>query len=506
MDSFPWWTEKQKELAEKIEQFADEIRQRIDEAWWKQEIPWDVINMAAERGYFGAGVPEEYGGMGLGTTGVCIISEVIMPMPVLGRIFGSAALGGLHQIIKYGDKEQKDRFLPRIAQGEIGGVSITEPVAGTDVAAIETTARREGQDYIITGKKRFTTGVGVAKRYMLYAKTSDDTEARRRRRHMTGFLVEKGMPGFTVEKVNELIGWDNVPNGYLNLDEVRVPLENRIGDEGDGWKVLMAGFNFERAMGAACEAGNIWEMLKAVVPYTQRRIQFGRPTIEIPANRFKIADLITKLKVARLNTYYAAYLLDIGQEGGLDASVAKLFNSEMTMDASVEAIQIMGGDGVTKFYPLEFILRTSKISQIAGGTDEAQKIAVCGLGLKELAPGLKMRRRVRHKELGVPIHTGTKPSGRSKIDEVSLLRVLSEDYRINPGLHMSREDLKEEFDVSDEEMDEALRSLEKKGLVWLHMGKNGIELAKASYEGLKKANPPEYYKWFPRWINREDMF
>ena len=180
-------------------------------------------------------------------------------------------LGGLGQIMAYGTEEQKRRFLPRIAKGELGAICITEPFVGTDAAAIETVARRDGDKYIINGKKRFIVSAGVATRHMLYARTSDNPEDIRRYRHLTAFIVEKGMPGFTVEKINEIMGFDNIQNGVLNLDEVPVPVENRIGDEGEGWRVMMEGVNLERTLLAAQDCGWLRAVVGVAVPYTQRR-------------------------------------------------------------------------------------------------------------------------------------------------------------------------------------------------------------------------------------------
>lgn len=506
MEPFPWWTEEQRKFATEIEEFVDEVLPRDEEARWKREFPWDIFHAIAERGYAGADIPREYGGMGLGATGACIVSEEMCRMPAVGRIFEASMLGGLRQVMEFGTEEQKRRFLPRIAKGELGAICITEPFVGTDAAATETVARRDGDRYIITGKKRFTTGVGVASRYMLYARTSDDPEDVRQYRHLTGFIAEKGMPEFSVERVNELIAFDNVPNGVLNFDEVPVPLENMIGEEGEGWQVMMTGLNYERTLVAAASLGTLREVITALVPYTQRRIQFGRPTINLVNNQFKIADLFMTLNLARLATYYTAYLEDLGQDIALASSTCKVFNSDRTMEALIDAVQVMGGDGVTKFYPLEGMLRQSKIDQIVGGTSEAGRLVIYRTGLREMAKSWKMPHRLRHKELGVPITRYGEPVEQPQVDEDKLLKVLAEDYRVNPGLYMSRDDLKEVFNVDDEELDRLLVSLEQKKLVKLYQGRKGIELAKATYEGLRKANPPEHYRWFPSWVRKEDIF
>lgn len=506
MESFPWWTEDHKKLAQEVKAFAEEVMPRDAETRWRREFPWDIFEKIAERGYTGAGIPKEYGGLGLGATGACIAAEELNRMPGVGRVFVGNMLGGLRQIIEYGTEEQKKRFLPQIAQGEIGAIVITEPFAGTDAAAIETTARREGDVYILNGKKRYIVSAGVASRYMVYARTSNDPEDRRKHGHLTAFILEKGTPGFTVEKINEIIGFENIQNGALNFDEVTVPVGNRIGEEGEGWRVMTAGLNFERTLISAQNLGWFRELLRNVVSYAQRRVQFGRPTIDFVNNQFKIADLIITVKMARLITYYTAYLWDLGWDITVESNVAKVFNCEGVMRASLDAIQVMGGDGVTPFYPLAAIMKVAKVENIAGGTMEACRIVIYRTALRQLAEELKMPHRVIHEELGVPIPVKEVPERQNDIDEERLLTLLAEDYRANPGLHMSREDIKEFFDVEDAKLDEVLLSLERNGLAMLSRGKRGIALAKATYEGLKKAHPLEYYQWFPSWVKDGNKF
>ena len=311
------------------------------------------------------------------------------------------------------------------------------------------------------------------------------------------------MPGFTVERVNELIGLDNMLNGHLDLYEVAVPLENRIGEEGQGWQLMVEGLNYERVLTATQAVAGITEAIKAVIPYAQRRVQFGKPTIELPTNQFKIAEMIKKLKLARLSAYYAAYLLDLGlnREAAVDCSVSKLFSCDMMTEIGLEAVQLLGGDGVTKFYPVERVIREGKILQIAGGTSEAMKLIIFRMGIREIIDKLRMPNQARHAQLGAP-----DVNVKSRVDEDSLLEVLAEDYRVNPGLHMSREDLKDRFAVDDKEIDKVLISLEQKKLVTLFRRDNEIELAKATYQGLRKAHPPKHYQWFPTWADKDNLF
>lgn len=506
MQGFPWWTDEQKRFEKEVNEFAKEIMPRDDETRWTREFPWDIFEKIGERGYTGAGIPKEYGGLGLGATGACIATEALSQMPGIGRTFLANMLGGLRQIIEFGTEEQKRRFLPRIARGELGAIVITEPFAGTDASAIEVTARRDGDSYILNGKKRFIVSAGLANRYMVYARTSDDVEDRRNYRHLTGFIVEKGMSGFTVEKINEIAGFENIHNGVLNFEDVRVPVGNRIGDEGHGWRVMTAGLNFERTLICSQAVGWLREILRNVIPYAQRRVQFGRPTIEFTNNQFKISDLIMQFHIGRVLTYYTAYLWDLGWDITIDSNVSKVYLCEGALRAAIDAIQVMGGDGVTSFYPLSAIMNVAKIENIAGGTMEACRLVIFRTALRQMAEDLRMPRRVIHKELGVPVSVSRAPERERDIDEDRLLKFLAEDYRVNPGLYMSRQELKESFDVDDTRLDELLISLERKGFVKIYRDKKGIALAKATYEGLRKANPSDYYKWFPKWVRKENIF
>jgi alkylation response protein AidB-like acyl-CoA dehydrogenase len=506
MQSFPWWTEEQKKFEQEMKAFAEEVMPRDVETRWKREFPWDIFEKIAEKKYTGAGIPKEYGGLGLGATGACIAAEALNRMPGVGRAFVGNMLGGLRQTIEYGTEEQKKRFLPRIARGEIGAIVITEPFVGTDAAAIEMTAKRKGDFYILNGKKRFIVSAGVASRYMVYARTSDDPEDRRNYRHLTAFIVEKGVRGFTVEKINEIMGFENIQNGVLNFDEVTVPVGNRIGEEGQGWRVMTAGLNFERTMICAQTLGWTRELLRNVVPYAQRRVQFGKPTIDLVNNQFKIADLVMQVNIARLVTYYTAYLWDLGWDITLESNMGKVFICEGAIRTALDAIQVMGGDGVTPFYPLTAMMNVSKVENISGGSMEALRLVIYRTALRQMADEFRMPRRVIHEELGVPVPAASLPEKQKSIDEESLLKLLAEDYRVNPGLYMGRAEIKESFDVDDPKLDELLLSLERKGLVKLYREKKGIALSKATYEGLKKAYPQEHYRWFPSWAKENNFF
>ncbi|MFQ5758226.1 MAG: acyl-CoA dehydrogenase family protein, partial [Candidatus Bathyarchaeia archaeon] len=238
----------------------------------------------------------------------------------------------------------------------------------------------------------------------------------------------------------------------------------------------------------------------------ERRIQFGQRTIDYQVNQFKIADMVSKLHTARLLTYHAAHLMDMKLNPVLEATLAKLFASEAYRELMPEAIQVMGGDGWTRFYPVEGFARDSKGNEIGAGTSEVMRMVLFRWGLRALTEDLKMPPRRVHKKLGVPIST-TKPLITTLVSEESVLEMLARNYKVNPGLYMSRDDVKDWLSVEDEELDKLLESLESKGLAKLYRDRRGrIALARATYKGLKKAKPLEYYQWFPNWIKKEMLF
>jgi alkylation response protein AidB-like acyl-CoA dehydrogenase len=509
METYPWWSEKHKKLADNTRKFADDNIPRGEEIAWTREFPSDLLKKAAERGWFGALIPEEQGGTDMGATGCCIISEELSRVCfALAGAYITTLIGGTEQLLRFGNDEQRKKWLPRIARGELlGAICISEPVVGSDASGIETTARREGEEYVINGKKKFIINAGVADIYCLYAKTSNRPDDIAKHNHLSAFIIEKGTQGFTVERINELSGWFGLPNGYLDFNEVRVPVENRIGAEGEGWKILVNGLNFERNLFAAGMLGPMREATRYAVGHAQRRIQFGQPIIDFQVNQFKIADMIARLRTARLLVYHAAHVLDMKAEAVLEATTAKLFASEAYRELVTDAVQVMGGDGWTRFYPVESFLRDAKVNEMAAGTSEVMRTVIYRRGLRTMAEELRMPHRRIHEKLGVPISTA-KPLTTTEISEKSILDMLAEDYRVNPDLYISREDMKERLvGISDEKLDKLLTSLEAKELAFLYRGKRGkIALAKATYKGLKQTKPLEYYKWFPKWIKEDQVF
>lgn len=515
LETFFWFTDEQRKFAKEIDDFANDNIEEAELAHVEARFPWEIMRKVGEAGYMGAGVPKEYGGLDLGAIGCCLVAEGLGRLYAVGHVFVVSMLGGLHQLLVYGTEEQKQKYLTQIAEGKVlGAVCITEPFAGSDAANVFTTAVQEGDHWIINGKKRMITGAGAAGRYFMYVKTSDDPTARKQYNHLTAFVIDRGMKGFTLEKINDLIGFDNVPNGYLDLDNVEVPDFNRVGGVGQGWQVMMSGLNFERLIGAAVVGGGLGDIVKMVNYYIERRVQFNQQTKRFTNIQFDFADIIKKLYIARLVSYYTANLLDHSKEFKISemdlsvwASIAKIFNTESAREAGSSAVQICGGDGLTRFYPVERLVREAKIGEIVAGTTEVQKMIIYRMSLQkrgflELDHYFKL-----HDTLGTPIITN-KPSKWEgiEINKENLLKVLGEDFKINPGLYMTIDDFKKLTNGKKKVISETLEEMDKDGtIVTLRDREGKIILAKANYVGLKEAYPKEFYRYFPEWIKSDEF-
>ncbi|MHA1797244.1 MAG: acyl-CoA dehydrogenase family protein [Candidatus Helarchaeota archaeon] len=514
IEPYWWWSDEEKALAKEVDKFCDDNIEAAERAHSEKRFPWDIMKKVGEK-YMGAGVPKEYGGMGLGATGSCIVAEALGRLYAVGHIFVVSMLGGLHQFIMYGTEEIKKKYLTQIAEGQVlGAVMITEPFAGSDAANVYTSAVKEGDKWIINGKKRMITGAGAAGRYFAYIKTSDDPADRRAYRHLTAFVIDRGTKGFTLEKINDLVGFDNVPNGYVNFEDVEIPDTQRVGEVGQGWQVMMSGLNFERLIGAVVVGGGLGDIIKMLNHYMERRVQFNSQVKRFTNLQFDLADIIKKYYITRLVCYHSAYLLDHSKEFKLSefitgtwASIAKIYATESAREVGSTAVQMTGGDGLTRFYPIERLVREAKIGEIVAGTTEVQKMIIYRMmqqkkGFLELSHYFKT-----HEKLGTPIITNAPSKWENcEINKDNLLKILAEDFKVNPGLYMTIDDFRMHTKGRKKLIIQALEELEKDGLIVTYRGRDGkIKLAKANYVGLRKANPKEFYTYYPDWV-KEDEF
>jgi alkylation response protein AidB-like acyl-CoA dehydrogenase len=387
METFPWWSKAHIELADDAKKFTDEVLIPIGERdVLLKKHSREGLQEMARKGWFGALIPQKYGGHAeeWGVTGAAIITEETSRAGQASAGLGTTMFGSATQIIHNGNEDQKKKWLPKISKGElIGAITMTEPYAGSDIAGIESTAVLNGDYYLVNGKKRFQTVAAAADIYMCYFLTSDKPEDRSKYNHLSAFVVEKGSEGFHIERFNDTMGYDGTYNCYLTFDNAKVPVFNRLGSEGEGWKIMMSGLNVERILNAAPTLGPMRECIRYTQQHLERRVQFGQPTGAIATNQFKLADMIWKLYLSRLVVYYSAYCADMGKDVPVEAAICKMYSSDSWMETATEAVQAMGGNGIMKIYPVERLFRDAKHSQIAAGTSEVLKLLIYRMGTRQ---------------------------------------------------------------------------------------------------------------------------
>ena len=354
-----------KEFAEKeIAPIAD----RIDR---ENKYPMDLFAKMAKQGLFGMCTPPEYGGTGLDLLSSAIAAEEIAKVSMSASgIIGIQAAVTAAPIAKFGSEEQKKAYLRDMATGKrIGAFCLTEPVAGSDAAAIETKAVTEGDEYVLNGTKTFITQGEVADLAVVFAKTpGKDSE------EVTTFLVDKRESSFRVGSKIEVMGLRGTGTAELIFENCRVPKENVLGKEGDGFLIAMMTLNESRIGVAAGGVGLAQAAFDIAANYAKQRKAFGRPIGKFEAIQWMLADMLSQIHSARLLTYHAAYLRDQQQDFVKEASMAKVFASEVAVESTRHAIQILGGYGPTKDYPLERYYRDAKVLEIVEGTSEIQRL------------------------------------------------------------------------------------------------------------------------------------
>nr|MDO8081064.1 acyl-CoA dehydrogenase [Candidatus Freyarchaeota archaeon] len=376
-------TEEQKLIRSTVREFAETVlapkAREMDE---KAEFPWNETKKMAEQGYLGAQIPKEYGGSELDSVSYAIlieeISRVVCGIGLTLQIHNSACA---QPIVQFGNEKQKKRFLPRLAKGEIiGAFALTEPGAGSDAQALRTTATPKGDEYILNGSKIFITSGPVAGVALVFAITPSAEEAKRK--PISAFLVEKGTPGFSAGAKENKMGMRAAINSELMFDECRIPKENLLGKEGDGFKIAMTILDSARIGASAQAVGLSQAALEEAFKYSQERQQFNRPIAQFQAVQFMIADMATQIEAARLLTYKAAFLKDKGARFTKEVAMAKLYSSKICTQVVSNAVQIHGGYGYMKDYPVERYYRDAKVLEIYEGTSEVQRMVIAGQLIK----------------------------------------------------------------------------------------------------------------------------
>lgn len=337
------------------------------------EFPWDVARKAFEIGLMNLNIPVEYGGGGLGLLDGCIVREEL----AAGCAGISSALGinGLAAtpVLVAGTEEQKRRFLaPLCHELSFASYAVTEPGAGSDVAGIRTTARRVGDEYVLNGSKRFITGAGVARWFVVFTYTDRE----QRYQGMSAFLVPADTPGVTVGKKEDMMGQRASNTAEITFEDVVVPRENLLGREGEGFKIAMITFDKTRPGVAAGAVGLARCALEHATRYAKERSAFGQAIADFQAIQCILADMATDIHAARLLTWHAAWLGDQGKRNSLEASYAKRFAADMAMKATTDAVQVFGGYGYSREYPVEKLMRDAKVFQIYEGTSQIQRLII----------------------------------------------------------------------------------------------------------------------------------
>jgi len=339
-------------------------------------IPRDILDKMASLGFLGMLTPETYGGVGLTNLALALVQlEINRACASTGVTMSVHKSLCQSPILRFGNDEQKQRYLPRLARGEwIGAYSLTEPVSGTDAAALITTAAKDGGEYVINGTKNFVTNGGFADLFILFARTDPSPAAKQT--GISAFLVERSSKGLTVGKPEKKMGIRGSSTTTLFFDGCRVPKANLLAREGDGLKIALSTLDGGRIGIASQACGIAMACLDASIKYAKERRQFDRPIGDFQAIQWKISEMATDIDAAKLLIYRAARMRDAGEPHTKEASMAKLFASTMANRHATQAVQIHGGVGYIKDFPVERYFRDAKITEIYEGTSEVQRIVI----------------------------------------------------------------------------------------------------------------------------------
>ena len=367
-------TDEQQQVRAWAHEFAERemrpVAAHFDEV---EEMPWDVLRKAAKQGFLSYGLPEQYGGGGLSSavTHLLISEELFWGCAGIATAMGINALAAL-PIVIMGTDAQKQKYLPRFCQTEdlhLGAYALTEPDAGSDVSAIKTRAIRQNGHYRLNGQKRFITNGGLAQTYVVFAKTDPDAGYG----GVSAFIVEGDWHGVKAGRKEKKMGIRASHTGDVIFEDVEVPCENLLGAEGYGFLGAMKVFEGTRPAVAIAAVGVARAAMECALQYAKQRAAFGKPIISKQAIRFMLAEMKMNIDAARLLAWRAAALIDAGQANNMEASIAKAFAADMAQQVTSNAVQILGGYGYMRDYPVEKWMRDAKIMQIYEGTSQIQR-------------------------------------------------------------------------------------------------------------------------------------
>jgi alkylation response protein AidB-like acyl-CoA dehydrogenase len=368
-------TEEQKHIRDEVRRFAEaELAPDAAERDAEEKFPERQIKKLGELGFMGIGVDPKYGGGGADMISYVLLIEELSRVDASAGVIASVNNSLVcHGIERYGTEEQKQKYLEPLATGKaLGAYCLSEPGSGSDASNLQTVARREGDDYVLNGTKNFITNGTKADYFIVFA-TLDKAAGYK---GVCAFITEKTMPGFSIGKKEKKLGIRSSDTAVLNFDNVKVPKANLLGEEHKGFPIALNILDAGRIGIAAQALGIARAAFEAAVKYAKERRQFGQAIIDFQALQFMLADMSTEIDAARLLIYQAAAKKDAGEKYSVEAAKAKLYASRVAVDCAVKAVQIFGGAGYTKDYPVERYMRDAKITEIYEGTSEIQKLVI----------------------------------------------------------------------------------------------------------------------------------
>jgi alkylation response protein AidB-like acyl-CoA dehydrogenase len=367
-------TEEQRLIRDTVRDLCEREFAPLAARWDREHIlPRDAVTRLAEQGFLGMAIPEEWGGVGYDSrTIVIVLEEIARVSAALAIMIAVHNSVGALPVFRFGSDEQRRRFLPRLVSRELGAFSLSEPGAGSDAGAIESLAVREGGEYVLNGGKNWVTNGEQAGVYLIFARTERQAGSG----GLTAFIVERGTPGLVVGKAEDKMGLRGSDTVALALQDVKVPVDQRLGAEGEGFKIAMSMLDSGRIGVGAQALGVMRAAFEESVRYAQTRHAFGGPLAKIQAIQFKLAEMERRIQCSRLLVQRAAWLKDAGRPYTREASMAKLYASESATWVTHQAIQIHGGYGYVKEYAVERYYRDARVMEIYEGTSEIQRLVI----------------------------------------------------------------------------------------------------------------------------------
>lgn len=376
------FTEEYEPLLREVREIAEKaIKPRTKEVEESDKFPFDMAKSLFNEGYLQILIPKSFGGMGKDVTSFCIITEEIARVSASMALLVIVQSVGTLPVLISGNDSQKSKFCRRIAEDHLLiTFCLTEPLAGSDVGSMRMIAARKGDEYLLNGKKSFVTNGGVADQYVVFAKT----DPAKGRRGISAFVVDKELPGMTFSSKDDKIGMRGIPSCSIFFNDVPVSKANRLGDEGDGFKIAMETLNRSRPAVGAQALGIAESAMEIATLYAMRRRQFGKPIAKLEGMQFMLAEMATMIESAKALVYKAAWHLDKGLRHATKYSaMCKYFASDVAMKTTTDAVQILGGYGCLKSGNLERTMRDAKITQIYEGTNQIQRFVVAEQLIKE---------------------------------------------------------------------------------------------------------------------------